>query len=132
MLDNETVADSGSIQWLDGEDAFVILDQNKFEKVCSAKVVALLLSTSFCQYALTSLYLVSHPTPCLFLYQDIIPKYFTPIIFQSFLRKLYRWGFKRITTTHAGNYKFASATFTRSPAPNTACNGAVEIGRAHV
>ena len=40
MLDNETVADSGSIQWLDGEDAFIILDQNKFEKVCSAKVVA--------------------------------------------------------------------------------------------
>jgi hypothetical protein len=34
MLDNETNADSGSIQWLDGEDAFVILDQNKFEKVC--------------------------------------------------------------------------------------------------
>lgn len=67
MLDNETVADSGSIQWLDGEDAFVILDQNKFEKVCSAKVVALLLTTPFCfcQYALTSLYLVSHPTPCL-------------------------------------------------------------------
>lgn len=35
MLDNETNADSGSIQWLDGEDAFVILDQNKFEKVRS-------------------------------------------------------------------------------------------------
>lgn len=87
MLDNETNADSGSIQWLDGEDAFVILDQNKFEK-------------------------------------DIIPKYFTPIIFQSFLRKLYRWGFKRITTTHAGSYKFASATFTRSPAPSAASHGA--------
>ena len=35
MLDNETNAGSGSIQWLDGEDAFVILDQNKFEKVRS-------------------------------------------------------------------------------------------------
>lgn len=34
MLDNETNADSGSIRWLDNEDAFVILDQNKFEKVC--------------------------------------------------------------------------------------------------
>eukprot|EP00984_Skeletonema_dohrnii_P001702 scaffold557_cov89-Skeletonema_dohrnii-CCMP3373.AAC.1 len=87
MLDNETNADSGSIQWLDGEDAFVILDQNKFEK-------------------------------------DVIPKYFTPIIFQSFLRKLYRWGFKRITTTHAGRYKFASATFVRRPAPSTTLNGA--------
>lgn len=37
MLDNETNLDSGSIQWLDGEDAFVILDQNKFEKVCSIR-----------------------------------------------------------------------------------------------
>jgi len=34
MLDNETNADSGSIRWIDNEDAFVILDQNKFEKVC--------------------------------------------------------------------------------------------------
>jgi hypothetical protein len=35
MLDNETDADSGAIQWLDEEeDGFVILDQNKFEKVC--------------------------------------------------------------------------------------------------
>lgn len=58
-------------------------------------------------------------------YQDIIPKYFTPIIFQSFLRKLYRWGFKRITTSHAGSYKFASATFTRSPAPSTTLSGTV-------
>ncbi len=58
--------------------------------------------------------------------QDIIPKYFTPIIFQSFLRKLYRWGFKRIITTHAGSYKFASATFTRRPAPSaTSNNGTV-------
>ena len=55
----------------------------------------------------------------LFFFKDIIPKYFTPIIFQSFLRKLYRWGFKRITTTHAGKYKFASANFKRSP-PNAA------------
>jgi hypothetical protein len=70
-------------------------------------------------------YIVSHPTSCSTLfYQDVIPKYFTPIIFQSFLRKLYRWGFKRITTTHAGRYKFASATFVRRPAPSTALNGA--------
>jgi len=34
MLDNETNANSGSILWLDEEDAFVILDQNMFEKVC--------------------------------------------------------------------------------------------------
>ncbi len=122
MLDNETVADSGSIQWLDGEDAFVILDQNKFEKVCSAKVFALLIPTPDALSVRTYIILSCISSHCLsfllFLYQDIIPKYFTPIIFQSFLRKLYRWGFKRITTTHAGSYKFASATFTRRPAPN--------------
>lgn len=47
------------------------------------------------------------------LFQEIIPKYFTPIMFQSFLRKCYRWGFKRVTSTHG--YKFASATFKRNP-----------------
>lgn len=50
------------------------------------------------------------------LFQDIIPKYFTPIMFQSFLRKCYRWGFKRVTSTHG--YKFASATFKRNPTPS--------------
>jgi len=84
-------------------------------------VVGLLLSTPF----ILRSYSVSHSTSCSTLfYQDVIPKYFTPIIFQSFLRKLYRWGFKRITTTHAGRYKFASATFVRRPAPSTALNGA--------
>ena len=34
-------------------------------------------------------------------------------MFQSFLRKCYRWGFKRVTSTHG--YKFASATFKRNP-----------------
>lgn len=37
-------------------------------------------------------------------------------MFQSFLRKCYRWGFKRVTSTHG--YKFASATFKRNPTPS--------------
>ena len=119
MLDNETNLDSGSIQWLDGEDAFVILDQNKFEKVCSIRSATLDAIVSY--YTLTLYRILSFI--CSF-FQDIIPKYFTPIIFQSFLRKLYRWGFKRITTSHAGNYKFASATFTRSPVPSAASHDA--------
>jgi len=47
--------------------------------------------------------------------QHIIPTYFdNPIVFASFLNKLYRWGFNRVSrSTRAGRYEFCSPTFKR-------------------
>jgi hypothetical protein len=47
--------------------------------------------------------------------QHIIPTYFDKqIVFASFLRKLYRWGFKRVSRSRrAGRYEFCSPTFKR-------------------
>jgi hypothetical protein len=47
--------------------------------------------------------------------QHIIPMYFdNPIVFASFLSKLYRWGFNRVSrSTRAGRYEFCSPTFNR-------------------
>jgi hypothetical protein len=46
--------------------------------------------------------------------QNLIPTYFdNPIGFSSFLRKLYRWGFNRVSSRLAGRYEFGSSTFKR-------------------
>ncbi len=46
--------------------------------------------------------------------QDIIPTYFdNPIIFASFLNKLYRWGFNRVSSRQTGRHEFSSPTFKR-------------------
>jgi len=46
--------------------------------------------------------------------QHNIPTYFEKqIAFASFLRKLYRWGFKRVSSRRHGHYEFGSPTFKR-------------------
>ena len=46
--------------------------------------------------------------------QHIIPTYFdNPVVFASFLSKLYRWGFNRVSSRRAGRYEFCSPTFKR-------------------
>mmetsp|Transcript_38915 Transcript_38915/g.81401 ORF Transcript_38915/g.81401 Transcript_38915/m.81401 type:complete len:289 (+) Transcript_38915:189-1055(+) len=48
--------------------------------------------------------------------QHILPRYFdSPCIFQSFLRRLYRWGFKQIdkSASGSGNYVFTNEVFHR-------------------
>ena len=46
--------------------------------------------------------------------QHNIPTYFEKqIAFASFLRKLYRWGFNRVSSRLAGRYEFGSSTFKR-------------------
>ena len=46
--------------------------------------------------------------------QHIIPTYFdNPIVFASFLSKIYRWGFNRVSSRQAGRYEFRSPSFKR-------------------
>jgi hypothetical protein len=54
------------------------------------------------------------------LQQHIMPTYFdNPIGFSRFLRKLYRWGFKRVSSRRAGRYEFCSPTFKRMDADDS-------------
>ena len=46
--------------------------------------------------------------------QETIPTYFgNPIVFASFLRKLQRWGFNRVSSRRSGRYEFGSPAFKR-------------------
>ncbi|KAK1733120.1 hypothetical protein QTG54_016258 [Skeletonema marinoi] len=60
---------------------------------------------------------------------DIIPTYFdNPIIFPSFLNKLSRWGFSRVSSKQTGRLEFCSPTFKRlgnlsAPSPAAAATG---------
>lgn len=40
--------------------------------------------------------------------QEILPRYFQQCTFQSFMRRLYRWGFKQIDKSASGIYTFTS------------------------
>ena len=52
--------------------------------------------------------------------QETIPTYFgNPIVFASFLRKLQRWGFNRVSSRRSGRYEFGSPTFKRMDARST-------------
>jgi hypothetical protein len=68
------------------------------------------------------------------LQQHIIPTYFdNPIIFASFLSKIYRWGFNRVTNRQTGCYEFCSPTFRRldgAPAAAAAAAAADTSGNA--
>jgi hypothetical protein len=58
--------------------------------------------------------------------QDIIPTYFdNPIVFASFLSKLYRWGFNRVSSRQTGRYEFRSPTFKRLGADSAPAAAAV-------
>jgi hypothetical protein len=46
--------------------------------------------------------------------QNIIPAYFdNPIVFASFLSKIHRWGFNRVSSRQTGHCEFRSPTFKR-------------------
>eukprot|EP00984_Skeletonema_dohrnii_P023853 scaffold12953_cov123-Skeletonema_dohrnii-CCMP3373.AAC.8 len=52
--------------------------------------------------------------------EETIPTYFgNPIVFASFLRKLQRWGFNRVSSRRSGRYEFGSPTFKRMDARST-------------
>jgi len=58
--------------------------------------------------------------------QGIIPTYFdNQIVFASFLSKLYRWGFSRLTIRQTGLYEFRSPTFRRLSADSAPANAAI-------
>eukprot|EP00984_Skeletonema_dohrnii_P015161 scaffold6495_cov109-Skeletonema_dohrnii-CCMP3373.AAC.1 len=78
---------------------------------------------------------------------EIIPTYFdNPIIFPSFLNKLSRWGFSRVSSKQTGCLEFCSPTFKRlgnlsAPSPaaaatgksrNTGGNGSVQVQQQQV
>jgi len=57
--------------------------------------------------------------------QETIPAYFgNPIVFASFLRKLQRWGFNRMSSRRSGRYEFGSPTFKRMDARSTSAPAA--------
>ena len=67
--------------------------------------------------------------------QDIIPTYFgNAIVFASFLRKLQRWGFVRVSSKRSGRYEFSSPTFKRidssAPAASAASGAATTTNAA--
>ena len=61
------------------------------------------------------------------LQQETIPTYFgNPIVFASFLRKLQRWGFTRVSSRRSGRYEFCLPTFRRlgaDSAPTASADG---------
>jgi hypothetical protein len=60
--------------------------------------------------------------------QDIIPTYFdNPIIFASFLNKLYRWGFNRLSSRQTGRHEFSSPTFRRLGADSAPAAAAADL-----
>jgi len=67
-----------------------------------------------------------HTHPALFAFlQEIIPTYFdNPIIFPSFLNKLSRWGFSRVSSKQTGRFEFCSPTFKRLGNFNTSAAAA--------
>mmetsp|Transcript_25796 Transcript_25796/g.51712 ORF Transcript_25796/g.51712 Transcript_25796/m.51712 type:complete len:600 (+) Transcript_25796:316-2115(+) len=55
--------------------------------------------------------------------EETIPTYFgNPIVFASFLRKLQRWGFNRVSSRRSGSYEFGSPTFKRMDARSTSAS----------
>jgi len=65
------------------------------------------------------------------LQQHIIPTYFdNPIVFASFLNKIYRWGFNRVPSRRAGRYEFCSPTFKRLDADTAAAAAVNTTGNA--
>ena len=65
--------------------------------------------------------------------QHTIPTYFdNQIIFASFIRKLHRWGFKRVPSSRTWYYEFCSPTFKRlGPAPAAAAAAALAMAAAN-
>ena len=65
--------------------------------------------------------------------QHIIPTYFdNPIVFASFLSKIYRWGFKLETSKRVGHYEFYSQSFRRHDAESVPAAAEEEGARMQV
>eukprot|EP00984_Skeletonema_dohrnii_P023851 scaffold12953_cov123-Skeletonema_dohrnii-CCMP3373.AAC.6 len=98
MLDRESQNDDTTIQWSTDGNSFIIIDQAKFEEVGIIPDDVLM---------------------------ETIPAYFgNPIVFASFLRKLQRWGFNRVSSRRSGRYEFGSPTFKRMDARSTSAPAA--------
>ncbi len=117
-LDRESQNDNATIRWSTDGSSFIIIDQNRFEEVGILDDVWYdVLATTWCTNAVD----VSNPSwwsllllllQCI--QQETIPTYFgNPIVFASFLRKLQRWGFTRVSSRRSGRYEFCLPTFRR-------------------
>ena len=114
MLDRESQKDDTIVNWSADGNSFIVTDPKKFEAVS----LLFLLLTCSC----------SRNIPIMIFFivtfrQDIYPAYFdSRIIFTTFLSKLYRWGFSRLSSK-SGRYEFRSPTFSKfsnDSAPTTA------------
>jgi hypothetical protein len=108
MLDYETHNDSTIVHWSNDGNSFIVTDKNKFEAVSITLLASITAFVAHMTY-----YLLIMLFSIFVFRQDIYPTYFdSRIIFATFLSKLYRWGFSRLSTK-SGSYEFRSPTFTR-------------------
>jgi hypothetical protein len=121
MLDYETENNNSIVHWSNDGNSFIVTDKTKFEAV-SITEDFLLLTAFVAHMTCSSCSFQNFVFP-----QDIYPTYFhSRIIFTTFLSKLYRWGFSRLTTK-CGRYEFRSPTFvtlTKDSSPASAAAAA--------
>jgi hypothetical protein len=114
MLDRESQKDDTIVHWSADGNSFIVTDPKKFEAV---SLLFLLLTCSCSRNIPIMIFLI------VTFRQDIYPAYFdSRIIFTTFLSKLYRWGFSRLSSK-SGRYEFRSPTFSKfsnDSAPATA------------
>jgi len=114
MLDRESQKDDTIVHWSAEGNSFIVTDPKKFEAV---SLLFLLLTCSCSRNIPIMIFLI------VTFRQDIYPAYFdSRIIFTTFLSKLYRWGFSRLSSK-SGRYEFRSPTFSKfssDSAPATA------------
>ena len=108
MLDRESQIHSSIVRWSTDGNSFIVLDHNQFEDVSTVNIVFSNLHDSPTPHSLCSLQLYFGCQ------KHVIPSHFDhPIVFPSFVRKLYRWGFTRMPRSNSDHYEFCSPTFRR-------------------